>query len=188
MLSADAWSGARITRGVLGCPVCHARYPITDGVVDFTGRGSHAPPQDGVSDEGDVMRLLAQLALGEPGGVVLLTGRYARRVAELVALVDVTFILVDAPDEPELNVATFVMSERVPLADGSLRAAAVDWDRAATPYLADVVRCLRSGSRVVAPVPATPPPGVRILARDEREWVGEVETSVPVTPLRRVVR
>ncbi|MGH9203351.1 MAG: Trm112 family protein, partial [Vicinamibacterales bacterium] len=97
VLSADAWRGARILSGTLGCPVCHARYAIRDGGVDFTGSDrsheAYAPDEPGTFDS---TRLAAQLDLSEPGGIILLTGRYATRVEDLSALVDAVYVLVDS--------------------------------------------------------------------------------------------
>ena len=77
VLSVESWSGKRVSEGLLGCPLCHARYPIRQGAVDFTGGSSDVRHM--VSDASvDVMRLAAQLQLNEPGGIVLLTGRYRR--------------------------------------------------------------------------------------------------------------
>ena len=74
MLSVEKWAGSRVAEGILGCPVCHARYYIHQGSVDF------APGTDSLNHEGatvDPVRLAAQLSLTEPGGIILLTGRYA---------------------------------------------------------------------------------------------------------------
>ena len=186
MLSADAWSGTRVMRGVLGCPMCHLRYPIDNGVVDFTS-GSPAAPV-AAAGETDAMRLAAQLGLTEAGGIVLLTGRYASSVAALLELVDVTCILVDEVAAGTDAAVTFRILERVPLVDNALRAAAVDDSRAGTAFLEDVARCVRPGGRMVAPAGSAQPEVVRILARDSREWVGEVESTEPLTLLRRVTR
>src|SRR4029434_6055806 len=76
VLSVEQWTEQRIAEGVLGCPMCHARYPIHRGVADFSkGVGVVRPPDE--QPRADAMRLAAQLALADGGGVVLLTGRYA---------------------------------------------------------------------------------------------------------------
>jgi uncharacterized protein YbaR (Trm112 family) len=186
VLSADAWSGTRVMSGVLGCPVCHARYPIENGVVDFTSGSRPAPAA--IEGETDATRLAAQLGLAEAGGIVLLTGRYASGVAALLELVDVTCVLVDELAAGTADSVTFRIIDRLPLVDNALRAAAVDHSRANAAFLADVVRCVRPGGRLVVPISSSRPETVRILARDSREWVGEVESTEPLTPLRRVTR
>ena len=186
MLSADAWSGTRVMSGVLGCPVCHARYAIENGVVDFTSGSRPAPAP--VEGETDATRLAAQLGLTDAGGIVLLTGRYASGVAALLELVDVTCILVDEMAAGADAAVTFRILERIPLVNHALRAAAVDGSRANAAFLGEVVRCVRPGGRLVAPAGSAPPELVRILARDSREWVGEVESTEPLTLLRRLTR
>jgi hypothetical protein len=174
--------------GMLGCPVCHARYLIDNGVVDFTRGERTASSLAEGAGESDVMRLAAQLGLSEPGGFVLLCGTYAGAVAGLVDLVDVTCILVDEVVASPDAAVTFRILERLPLVDNALRAAAVDASWANAVFLAEVARCVRPGGRVVAPAGSTRPEEVRVLARDGREWVGEVESTEPLTPLRRVTR
>jgi uncharacterized protein YbaR (Trm112 family) len=188
VLSAEAWSGTRVMGGVLGCPVCHARYPIENGVVDFSGGQQPSPSLGRDENQIDAMRLAAQLGLSEPGGLVLLTGRYASAVTGLLDLVYVTCIVIDASTDDVNAGVTFRILERLPLVDSALRAAAVDQPRAGAVFLADVARCVRPRGRVVAPAGSARPHAVQILAHDAREWVGEVHSSEQLTPLRRVTR
>src|SRR4029450_12453527 len=140
LLSADPWGGPRVMRGVLGCPVCHVRYPIENGIVDFTSGSPRASAAAGGGSQ--PTRLAAQLGLREGGGIVLLTGRYATSVDALLELVDVTCILVDEIAAGSDAAVTFRMLERIPLVDNALRAAAVDDSRANAAFLADVARCV----------------------------------------------
>jgi hypothetical protein len=138
--------------------------------------------------DSDGMRLGAQLGLSEPGGIVLLTGRYSLLAGDLLDLVDVTCILVDVVNERSAEAVAFRVGDRLPLVDKALRAAAVDDPRSSPAFLAEVARCVRTGGRVVAPAGSVRPGSVALLARDEREWVGEVRSTEPLTPLRRVTR
>jgi uncharacterized protein YbaR (Trm112 family) len=187
VLSADSWAGSRVASGTLGCPVCHARYAIRDGAVDFTGGAPGDFPLPAQPLESDGMRLAAQLGLGEPGGLVMLTGRYAVLAEALGEVVDVTCIVVDTVRAPQATVR-FELRDRIPLPDATLRGAAIDEPRATPPFLAEVTRCMQAGGRVVAPARSWVPDGARLIARDEQEWVAEVEGSVPVIQLRRVPR
>lgn len=190
MLSVESWEGSRVSSGVLGCPRCHARYPIRDGVVDFAGGAGGAEPLAEVErDEIEAIRLVAQLGLSEPGGLVLLSGRYASLAEGLLNVVDVTCLLVDARDDSLPGAVRLRINDRVPLMSGALRAAAVDGSRANPTFLNDVARCVRDGGRVVAPADSPPPGGLRIVARDVCEWVGQVErlTSL-VVPRREIPR
>jgi uncharacterized protein YbaR (Trm112 family) len=186
VLSVDAWNGIRVDRGILGCPLCHSRYPIVNSVVDF--RSSRSPDKGSSVIEqtspGNPMRLRAQLDLTEPGGVLLLTGRYARQAPQLQAQVDVTCLLVDSPAWDEHSVE-LRLDDRVPMASGSLRAAAVDQSTGLPALLVEVGRALRPGGRLVAPAGSETPQSVRVVARDGLEWVGELEPLPSIVPLRR---
>jgi len=189
VLSVESWEGSRVSSGVLGCPRCHVRYPIRDGVVDFAGGAGLPAEVESDEDESDAIRLAAQLGLSEPGGLVLLTGRYASLAEGLLNVVDVTCLLVDAPDGSPPGAVRLRLHNRVPLMSGALRAAAIDDSGSNPAFLGDVIRCIRDGGRIVAPTHSPVPENVRILARDRREWVGQVErlTSL-VVPQRAVPR
>src|SRR5687767_12136750 len=76
----------RIVRGVLGCPVCGAEFPIRGGIADFRampGAESAAMLHGGAPNEEAAVRLAAQLDLTEPGRLVLLCGEYARLAPQL---------------------------------------------------------------------------------------------------------
>ena len=187
VLSADSWMGSRVVSGTLGCPVCHARYAIHDGAVDFTGGAPGDFPLLAQPLKSDGMRLAAQLGLGEPGGLVMLTGRYAALAESLGEVVDVTCIVVDPGHVPPAAIR-FELRDRIPLAGATLRGAALDEPRATPTFLAEVTRCMQVGGRVVSPARSVVPDGARLIARDEQEWVAQVEGSVPVIQLRRVPR
>jgi uncharacterized protein YbaR (Trm112 family) len=188
VLSVESWEGSRVSSGVLGCPRCHARYPIRDGVVDFAGGAGGAELLAEVRrDEFEAIRLAAQLGLSEPGGFVFLTGPYASLAECLLNVVDVTCLLVDARGGSLPGTIRLRLHDRLPLMSGALRAAAVDDSRANPPFLRDVARCVRDGGRLVAPADSFPPGGLRIVARDVREWVGQVERLTSLVVPRRAV-
>ncbi len=192
VLSAEQWAEGRVSSGFLGCPVCHARYAIRDGVADFTrGVASAANTPSGAVNAADGLRLAAQLDLSDGGGLVLLAGSYADHAPALDAIAHVTCVLLDAgfAIPASMQAVGIRLLDRIPLVDGSLRAAAVDESGANLSFLAEVSRCVRDGGRVVAPVNSPMPRNVRLLARDEREWVGQIERLPSlVTPQRRVSR
>jgi hypothetical protein len=187
VMSVETWSGARVAEGVLGCPMCHARYPIHGGTVDFT-QGQRSVRQSPSPSDRERMRLAAQLGLSEPGGILLLTGRHAHAHDVLSSVTDVSCILVDGPETTSATAVNFVLPDRLPLNDGVLRGAAVDEPRNIGPFLADAVRCLRRNGRIVAPTLSALPSGVRLIARDDREWVGELEDFTDPVRLRRAAR
>ena len=192
VLSAEQWTEGRVSSGFLGCPVCHARYAIRDGVADFT-RGvdpAGSTPFGGMTSS-DGQRLAAQLDLIDGGGLVLLAGSYTGQAEALDAIAHVTCVLVDAgfAIPASMQAVGIRLLDRIPLVDGSLRAAAVDASRASPSFLAEVSRCIRDGGRVVAPADSAPPGTLRVLARDAREWVGQIERLPSlVIPQRRTLR
>lgn len=187
-----------LMEGLLGCPVCGAEYPLRDGAVAFAtdqGRATsnvenHARdarqghPADVNSD--DAMRLAALLRLDYaalPVVHVALLGSYAQCASTVARITSVHVITVNADAGASRVVDTLWLGDghRLPFGDQSLVGAAVDAAHAA--LLADVVRVVRPGGRVVAPADVPVPLGCRELVRDDREWVGEVIS--PTTVLRR---
>ena len=184
VLSVDEWRDGRVDRGTLGCPVCHARYAIVDSAVDFR-RDPNGPlaPEPEVADT-DPERLRALLNLVEPGGIVLLGGRYAALGAPL-ADADVTCLTIGSTAPAGASIPLRV-DARIPVATGTLRAAAVE--SSDSRLLEDVARAVRPGGRLVGPASIEPPADVQVLARDASDWVGEVAPSAPVVTLRRSSR
>jgi hypothetical protein len=164
--------------------VCHARYPIDAGIVDFSG-GRPTPPPPDESLASEPVRLAAQLGLSEPGGVVLLTGRYASLADGLRELGEVTCIVADVTGEVPATAVAFRLPDVLPLRDATLRGAAIDAPRNSPGFLAEVARCVAGRGRIVAPERSPMPRGGRLVARDSIEWVVEVEVAHPMIPLRR---
>ena len=184
VLSVDAWRGQRVDRGLLGCPFCRARYPIGDGVIDFrTGGGEPAVVPEPVTPD-EIARVRALLNLGDPGGVVLLSGRYAGAAESLSDEVDVTCLVVDGASRGEKCVGIMV-GDRIPVADHSLRAAASDTTRQTPAFISELVRVVRARGRLLCDAGSEPSEGIAVLARDEQVWVGEVLDQPQVIPLRR---
>ena len=175
MLSVRTWQGQRITEGELGCPTCHARYQIHDGTVEFArDQGGVRQGSQGV----DPMRLAAQLALTEPGGIVLLTGRYADAHRELASLVEATFVLIGAERTTSPTAVNILVSDRLPFVDRALRGAAIDGHE--IHLLTELERCVRPGGRVVAPISAARLTNVSVIAEDAVEWVAQVSPQQPI--------
>ena len=185
VLSAESWMDSRVWSGELGCPLCHARYPIRNGSVDFAPgvADTNQVPDDAWTS--DALRLAAQLGLAEPGGTVLLSGRYAALSPELLGVVDVTCVILDPAGGVAPDAVTFRLADRLPFASGSLRGAAIDAPRNSMEFLTDVVRALRPLGRLVAPSASAVPETLHEIARDEHEYVGEAVSAEPVIALRR---
>jgi len=184
VLTAERWDERRVLRGRLGCPVCRAEYPVVNGVVDFTaGAGAATEPSPGGDastpdrDDARIVRLAAQLDLREPGGTVLLAGSYAGLADGLTGLTESNCVVL-GPVSPSDAVTALRVGTRLPLATGSIRAAAID-DLGGPVAPAEVARVLRPGARVVGRVGQPLPGGVVEVARDTKEWVAAVLPTGP---------
>jgi uncharacterized protein YbaR (Trm112 family) len=177
-----------IIEGTLGCPVCHAEYRVHDGAVEI---GEPAPVSmlaaDALSHE-RMMRLGALLGLDERGGLYVLdfiSASFIRELAELSP--NSQFIALTG--RREMEGAGIVIRGRgpaLPLAKGCARGIALDM---ATPaLLRSAVQVLSAGGRLVAPADAIVPDGIRMLARDDEQWVGEREAVPVLSAIRRAPR
>ena len=45
VLAASRLEARHVLEGTLGCPVCHAQYPIRDGIVDLRPGGDERPDE-----------------------------------------------------------------------------------------------------------------------------------------------
>jgi uncharacterized protein YbaR (Trm112 family) len=173
-----------IVDGTLGCPVCHAQYPVRRGVVDFRGAAPVPLAAERPSDEMQAMRLAAFLDLTDASGFAVLAGEWGNHAALLRGLVETPLLLVDPPEgiEGEPGISVVRCDGELPLATGSARGVAIDEARDAR--LASAVRVTKPGGRIVAPADAAMPAGVTALARDDRVWVAEREAAT--SPLVRL--
>ena len=172
-----------IVDGLLSCPVCGARYAITNGVAIF-GEARPAPDKMSESDE-DGVRVAAFLNLIEPG-VVLLEGSRAGAASTIARLGSTVILLNSASPAEETRVSRVQSAGIVPLARECLDGIALSTGDAA--LLESGARALKIGARMVAPVGATIPAGMVELARDDRQWVAVREggsASAPVQIARR---
>lgn len=176
--------GRELLEGFAGCPVCRLEARIVGGDVRFALTGRVSSPDASLTLAASperIDRTLALLGLAEPGGAVLVSGRYAPLAAALAARGGTAMIVAEgASPVPRLDgVAAFDGAGAiVPFAAQTFRAAALD------PPLADAVRTLAAAGRLLAPSAHPLPSGLRELARDDEEWVAERELVVPVE-LRR---
>ena len=186
----DETAGRHIMRGLLGCPVCHARYPIEHGIADFSN-GARVPVAlegESAATEESAVKLAAMLDLTDPSGYVILTGEWARLGAALREIVPVMVLAVNPhPDAGMGDGVSGVMTlDRIPVAASSARAIAFDAE--SDPYgldLAAALGAVKPGGRVVANVAVEVPDDVAVLARDSEHWVA---TRTSGAPLIRLVR
>lgn len=171
--------GRFVIEGKLGCPICSASYPIAGGVADlreFRGTAAEtvddAPMED---EEAITLRVAAMLGLTRAGSVAVLSAMpssIARLVAELASVRVVgTNATTPSRDERE-NVAMVLSDNRLPFASGSIDAVMLG-SIAGSDQVAEAVRVLRTGGRLVVPVGTALGGNVRELARDDRYIVAE---------------
>lgn len=177
-------NGAQLLDADLACPVCGADFPVRDGVARFG-----APLRDAGHQAIDGERLAALLSVGGGMRPILLTGAYTRAGAALAALIDVPQVWLDAPDDADANVpglSRLAGALRLPLGVDTLAAAAVDAVHGEAAMLASIARALTVGAHLVAPSSVALPAELKLLARDEVEWVAEVTTRASgLVELRR---
>jgi uncharacterized protein YbaR (Trm112 family) len=185
VLAAQRTEERHVLDGTLGCPVCHAAYPIHDGIAEFSDPTASDHPVGGaVRTPPPADHLAAMLDLGDALGFAVLIGAWGARAHELLALLDAPpLLLVEPPAGIAMGHGLSGMraGATLPLASGAARAVATD---AVDPArVADAARVTRVGGRLVAPAGARVREGVRELARDDVVWVGERQAlpSAPVT-------
>ncbi|MCE9601867.1 MAG: hypothetical protein K8S21_06575 [Gemmatimonadetes bacterium] len=187
-----------LVAAMLGCPVCHLEARIVDGDVRFTDASGDRPasPDAPRADRSagpvaDLERVIALLGLAEPGGSVLLTGRYAALAAALADTSDVSVVLMHAaaggaPAGVPAVASVHGVPGSVPFIDGTFRAVALDMDLPPS-FIADAVRGTATGGRVLADARVPSPQGVKELARDDTEWVAARESGGAIVELKRRV-
>jgi hypothetical protein len=173
-----------VIRGRLGCPVCHAEYPIERGTVHFDvgPRATLAVPAGPPGSPDETLRLAAMLGLAGAGGVVLLGGGWGAYAESLEQLVPARYVAINPAGVAPLGPSGSVLmtAGTVPLGAGSVRGAALD--ERTLDLAPGALRALATRGRLVAPASSALPSGVAELARDERHWVAErgAAASAPV--------
>ena len=191
----ETWLVASIERaddrfiidGTLGCPTCLAEYAIRDGVVYFTDDRIDTPNAN--ADESSAMRLAAALDLTDPRKTALLQGVWAAHAQFVRGFSPAQLILLDPPPGTTGgDGVSVVVSDKVPLAQQSIDAMAVDDSFELSA--ASTLPALKRGGRLLAPVSTPMPHGFTELARDDEVWVARVDdremVSAPILPTRRV--
>jgi hypothetical protein len=174
-----AMDGRRIVRGVIGCPECQAEFPVVEGVAYFDAGRSRGVAPGGAeppSPDYDTAALTAFLNLSGPGGYAVLVGAAARRASEVAAAVPgVHFVAVNPPPgvAPSPSLSLLHSPRALPLKSASVRAVALGAGHAGRAWLAEAVRVLLPGLRLVVEDERASPDGISELARAAGLLVGE---------------
>jgi uncharacterized protein YbaR (Trm112 family) len=159
-----------VRSGQLGCPVCGATYPVSDGVAMLEDVA--APPEQGLPSADAIH---AFLGLTGPGGYVVLVGAAAAAWHELASLdPGVAFVALNPSaavrDEPP--VLSVVRAARVPLKTRSMRGVVLgDPAGSDAEWAREAARVVLPGLRVTGA--GTPPdiPELELLASAGGWWV-----------------
>lgn len=182
---ADAVDAGRMVEGVLGCPVCHAERVVRKGVLYWSGEATTAGNVDVPdADANRFMRLGALLGFAEGHAPFVLCGDEGLAATGLNGLADAPLVLLDPPDDRAAPFATIIRGAPAVPFVGAARGIAAE-AREDAPFLASCVRALAPRGRLVARAGAALPAGIRELARDAAEWVGEREPAAVTVPLTR---
>ncbi|MFL5600912.1 MAG: hypothetical protein ACJ78I_11000 [Gemmatimonadaceae bacterium] len=182
--SLNAVSDRFVLAGILGCPVCHAEYPIRKGIADFREGGSSEPRavdrhwSDESRDE-LATRVGAFLNATEPGSTVVLGGSWADAAHELAVMTDMRVLALNsrAGIEESERVGLLQIRNQIPLAPASVVGVALDAGFA-PGTIASALEVVRPGGRIVGPASIAAPPEISVLARDERYWVAEKPAEI----------
>lgn len=192
---ADVAEHGWMIEGVLGCPVCLVERTVRGGVVAWDPMAKLVARQRDathVPDEEATVRLAALLGLTDSLLPFVLCGAAGACAPALGGLAAAAFVLLDPPDDASAGLATVIRgAERLPFAERSVQGIALDSAHAGANVIESAVRALVPGGRMVAAPRVPVPAGIRELARDAAEWVGErvaePTASAPV-PLSRARR
>lgn len=185
-----AMEGRYVRHGTLGCPACRATFTIRDFVAWFAapqGGDGGRPPASTTEDQ--LMRLAALADLQSPGGYVAVTASLAAAAGPLAMAHDVQCVVLDPSGQapPAEGVSVICAPHQHVLASGALRALVVGpGDEGILADAPSMLRAVRAGARIVAPASCDVPAGVRELARDADQWVGERQGDAsPIVVLGR---
>ena len=177
--SLKAVSNRFVLDATLGCPVCHAEYPIRRGIADFRVGGEivhqaskSSPPAE--RREELATRIGAFLNATEPGATLVLGGSWAEAAQELSVMTETRILAVNPGKrvEESESVGLLRVSREIPLAPASVLGAA--FDASFSPEnISSAMKVVRPGGRIVGPAAIDPPSDLAILARDDDYWVAE---------------
>jgi len=177
--SLKAVSNRFVLDATLGCPVCHAEYPIRRGIADFRvgGEIAHQPSDNSPSvksREELATRIGAFLNATEPGATLVLGGSWAEAAQDLSVMTETRILAVNPSRrvEESESVGLLKVSREIPLAAASVLGAAFDASFSAET-ISSAVKAVRPGGRIVGPVAVDAPRDLAILARDGDYWVAE---------------
>jgi Methylase involved in ubiquinone/menaquinone biosynthesis len=178
-----------VIEGRLGCPICASNYKIRDGVADLRDEQSELlSPSEPVAAHGvddEAMRVAAMLGLVKPGSVVVMVGTDADLAGEVSELSEARVIALNSRSRQSSereNVACVTSGARFPLAAASVDGVMLERGSPESA-VAESIRVLKPGGRLVADAAFGLTGNLRELARDDRYVVAE--STGPLLSLSR---
>ncbi|HET7025820.1 MAG TPA: hypothetical protein VFI39_11510 [Gemmatimonadales bacterium] len=171
VLLPEVTDGRSVRSGTLGCPVCQAEYRIEDGVVRFAPRPGVAAPDATISGAA----LHALLGLAGPGGYAALVGDVTAQAPALAhSDPGVHFAAVrPVAGLAESRELSLIDADLLPFKRGSLRGVVLGAGYGGDArWVADAVRAVLPGLRVVGAGAAPAGDGLELQAEADGWWVG----------------
>jgi hypothetical protein len=174
VLSTGAMKDRHVLFGTIGCPVCHAEFPVVDGIARFSQR-PRWPEAAGPLPEPDAVQ--AVLGLAGPGGYVLLVGSATGLAADLGQRLEGVHLVCLNPMTPvgwDRSRSVVHATDFVPLRDSVVRGVVLGPEALDQPWTTEAARVLLKGLRLVTLSEAvSPPAGVEAMAAGKGMWVGK---------------
>jgi len=176
VLLPDGVADRRVESGHLGCMDCGRVFTLAGGVADFGSPGIEVARSDRLTGPA----VAAFLGLGGPGGYVALVGGAAEDWTGFSAASEgVHLIAVNAPAGlPAGPGVSQVRGGSLPVKSRHLRGVALGPGFADDAgWLAEGIRCLLPGQRLVGEGTTPSAPGLELLASADGVWVARVGGS-----------
>lgn len=178
VVTASRTDARHIMEGMLGCPVCHAEFPIRGGEALFASdiEAIAAAPSPETA-----MRLAAFLDMTDARGFVILCGSWGAHAEEVRAISSTPLLLVNPPRGVDVAATGIVrVRGRLPVAPSSARAAALA-DTSDAALATSTVAAVRPNGRLLGPASLPLPEGVREINRDAQMWIATKEVLHGIT-------
>ena len=172
VLLPDGVLDRQVRGGHLGCMDCGTVYPVRDGVVEF----GPAPPDIQRSERLTGAAMAALLGLGGPGGYVAMVGGAGEGWEGFSEASEGVHVLAVNPPAgvPAGRGVSLARGGRIPVKSRHLRGVVLGPGFASdAAWLAEAVRCLLPGLRVVGEGATPSAPGLEVLASADGVWVAQ---------------